>query len=442
MVLHGLADILKVLLYRLADIDAPEGGAQAARQLHGVVPGAVGGTEAGHGDGDNIAGGTAEQFHRHGGDQNGQGGVQPAGESHHGSFGPGVLQPLLETQGGDLDDLLAALGPLAAVLRDEGRGGDMTGQGRGARLQGEIPGGGLPARGGERVHPPPLIGQRVHIQLGDGEAGGKAPLGQQPPVLRNQVVAGEYHVSGGLPLPRVGVHIAAAEPGGLSGGQFPAVSGLAHRLIAGGEIQNQRGSLRRQAQGGRLGGPEILADLHADGESRHLRAAEHQTGGEVHRRLSREGDGAARPPQVLPGGKPAGLVELTVVGDMGLGHQAEELPPADYRGAVVELVPVPHGQAQSRHHVQVLGGLQYGGEGLLGAPEQGVLQKQIAAGVPGEAELGQGQHPHSLCRRLPHQVEAGLGVVPAVRHFDSRRARRRLDKAVSHESRPPLRLGT
>ena len=53
----------------------------------------------------------------------------------------------------------------------------------------------------------------------------------------------------------------------------------------------------------------------------------------------------------------------------------------------------------------MLGGLQDGGQPLLRATEQGVLEEEVAAGVAGEAQLGQGQHPHPLLIGLPHEGE-------------------------------------
>ena len=48
--------------------------------------------------------------------------------------------------------------------------------------------------------------------------------------------------------------------------------------------------------------------------------------------------------------------------------------------------------------------------GKAGAVQEGVLQKQVAAGVAGEAKLRQGQDFHALLLRLPHH--GVLGVVP------------------------------
>ena len=67
-----------------------------------------------------------EHPHGQGGDQQGQRAVKSAGEAHHGAPGPGVLQALLQPQGRDSQNLLAAVGPVGGVLRDEGRGGDIA----------------------------------------------------------------------------------------------------------------------------------------------------------------------------------------------------------------------------------------------------------------------------------------------------------------------------
>ena len=75
VVFHRLADVPKMTLDRLADVNALEGAAQPLGQLHGVVPGAVGGAEAGHGHGDDVAGRPVQQAHSHPGDEHSQGRV-------------------------------------------------------------------------------------------------------------------------------------------------------------------------------------------------------------------------------------------------------------------------------------------------------------------------------------------------------------------------------
>ena len=444
VVVHGLANVLEVLSNRRADVDAPEGGPQPLGQLHGVVPGALGGAEAGHGDGNHVAGRPVHQAHGHAGDEDGQGGVQPAGQAHHRRLCAAVLHALFEAQRRQEDDLVAVFAALGAVLRDEGQGVDMAGEGGGARLQGEgypaYPQAvglrhGVPLRSAEGIHPPPFIGQALHVDLTDGESGGKPPLGHQGAVLSHDVMAVEDQVCGGLPLPGVGVDIAAHQPGGLAAHQSAAVLGLAHQLVGGGQVEDDGGPRLGQGHGGGLGGPQILADLHSHHQPGHGIAGPELPATQADLLAAQ----LQRDVQILAGGEPPLLIELPVIGQPGLGYQAQDLPPVNGGRAVVELsVPgVFHRQAQRGEHIQVLGGLQDGGQPLLRAPQQGILEEQVAAGVAGEAQLGQGQHPHPLLIGLPHEGENLFGVVAAVGHPDLGRAGGHLDESIAHRKAPP-----
>src|SRR5699024_786752 len=137
-------------------------------------------------------------------------------------------------------DLLAPVLPVGGVLRDEGGGGQVAVDLGGGGGQVEV--GTPPLRGrgrvGEGVHPSALIDQPLHVDLGDGQRRGEALLDQKGPVFRDHVVAGKDDVGGGLPLPGVGVDVAAAQPAGLAYHQLPAVGGFAHQLVGGGQIQD------------------------------------------------------------------------------------------------------------------------------------------------------------------------------------------------------------
>src|SRR5699024_5325278 len=140
-----------------------------------------------------------------------------------------------------------ALVQMAAVLGDEGIGGDGAGEGGVGYLQGE---GGevhaLLAGGGEGGVAPALVGQAAHVKFGGGQAAGEALLGQHGPVFRDEVVPGKDQVGGGLPLPGVGVHIAAQQPRRLPGHQAAAVVRLAHRLVGGGQVEDEGGPVGGQ----------------------------------------------------------------------------------------------------------------------------------------------------------------------------------------------------
>ena len=87
--------------------------------------------------------------------------------------------------------------------------------------------------------------------------------------------------------------------------------------------------------------------------------------------------------------KPPLLVELAVVGQVRLGNQGEDLPLLHRYGAVEELARRPEGHSEDGQDLQVLGGLQDGPQALHGPLQQGVLEKEVPAGVAGEAQLRQ-----------------------------------------------------
>ena len=74
----------------------------------------------------------------------------------------------------------------------------MPGEGGGGQVQAEIIGIHRLSGGGEGVQTAPLIAQPLHVEFRDGQPAGKAPLGQQGSVFRNEVVAGEHQIGGAL----------------------------------------------------------------------------------------------------------------------------------------------------------------------------------------------------------------------------------------------------
>ena len=256
LILRVVADVPEVTAHRVPDGDGPQGGPHVLRQEDGVVLRPLRGAEAGHGDGNDVTGVPVEHPHGQGGDQQGQGAVQAAGEPDDGRARAGVLQPLLQAQGGDGQDLLAPGGTVGGVVRDERGGGDIPaklgdagGELRRALIKGRA------SFGGEGGQAAAFIGQALHVDVRDGQPRGEAVFCQQRAVFRHHVVAGEHQIRGGLALPGIGVHIAAAQPSGLPDHQLAAVGGLAHHLVGGGEVQYHCGPRLRQPAGGRVCGP-------------------------------------------------------------------------------------------------------------------------------------------------------------------------------------------
>ena len=122
-------------------------------------------------------------------------------------------------------------------------------------------------------------------------------------------------------------------------------------------------------RGGRQSAPQILTDLHAQHKAGHLAAAEEQGGAKGHL-LAADGNhfhlGAAR-------GELALFVELAVVGEVGLGHEAQQTPAAEDGGAVVQLAPHQQRQAHESHDVQLPAGVQQG----LQAIQCALLQRAL-----------------------------------------------------------------
>ena len=180
--------------------------------------------------------------------------------------------------------------------------------------------------------------------------------------------------------------------------------------------------------GGRVRHPEILADLHAQHQLRHLPAGEEELRAHGYG-LAAERDGL----HVRRGRCEVALfVKFAVVGNVDLGDQAEDASVLAEGRAVVEAAAHGHRQTHRRHQVLAPGGLQHGAQGRLGAPQQSRLQKEIAAGVGCQPQLRKHQNLYAPRRRLLDEGSRGLGVVDAVGHRHFRRGHGHGDKSISH----------
>ena len=210
----------------------------------------------------------------------------------------------------------------------------------------------------------------------------------------------------------VGIEIGAQEPRGLLRDKLTAVFGLSGGLVAGGKIHNdgRAGQCVRRARRQRR--PEILADLRRQHEFRHGAAAEQQLRAEQ-RLLPGEADA---PDAGWRGGEVAALIEFAVVRNVGFRNEAEQPPAADDGRAVVELAVHIDRQADGGDQRQRLAGLQNGAERFFGGPLQRLLQKQVAAGVAGQAKFRKADQLHALGRVHAHGVNDLLGIIGAVGH--------------------------
>ena len=180
--------------------------------------------------------------------------------------------------------------------------------------------------------------------------------------------------------------------------------------------------------GGRQGAPQIFADLHTQHKAGHLAAAEQQGGAKGHlltAHLRQLHLGAAR-------GELALFVELAVVGQIGLGHKAQDPAMAQHGGAVVQLAVHQQRQADQSHHIQLLRFSQQGAQSVQRTGLQSTLQKQVAAGIAGQAELGEHGQLHAAGCGLTQSLGDLPDVIGAVGHPQCGRKGGCFQKTIFH----------
>jgi len=405
-----LADIGKVAFHRVGNVDFGKADAQCFAQNLRVGAGALGSSKAGHGNGNNVLGVTAQHLAGAHGNQQSQAGIQPAGNTHNSALGVGVLHTLGKALSLDAQNQLAALGA-SIILRHKWRGGNKPRQRCFCHFQIKADGrvsGGIRHKG--RVADT-LLHHAAKVQLGcGGTVGERFGLAQQCTVFRNQIVGGKGHIGGAFTVPGVSIHITAQQAGALPSHQLPAVGSFAYRFIAGRKVCNHRCPGQRMATAGGHRGPKVLTDFHPKHKLRHLAAGKQQVGAKQ---------------SALPGKgdfkrifwarhKMAALVKLAVIGQVGFGYKAQQLPLANNRCTVVQLAVMAHRQANQRHHVQLFAGIENLNQPILGAAAQCFLQKQIAAGIAGQGKLRQAEQfgsGNSLCAHGGNDLLRIVGTV-------------------------------
>ena len=230
-------------------------------------------------------------------------------------------------------------------------------------------------------------------------------------------------------MPGVGVEVRAQQPRRLLAHERAAVIGLADGLVAGREICNHGRACERVVRARRQRRPQILAHLDAEAKLRHLRAAEQQLRAERHllpgkmQRAHAGGRGIELPP----------FVKLAVVRQVCFRHQTQQLPVADDGGTVVELSVHRDRQSHEGHEVKVRACLEHGGEPSCCGTLERLLEKQVAAGIAGQPQLGEHRQLHAVRRCALHGGDGLLRVERAVGHAQRGRDRAGFEKTVDHD---------
>ena len=439
-----MADVGKVQAHGVADIDLAQVGAERLGELGGVVVGAVGRAEAGHGHADDAGAVDAQKVEGARCHEQRERRVEAARDADDGARSMGVLQALGQTMGLDVEDVLAALGAAGGVGRDEGLGVDVAGE-AGLLLRereahdvvGTLDGARRDVEGG---HAATLGGKLAHVELGDGAAVAEGlGLGEYAAVLGNEVVTREHDVLRGLAGARARVDITADQARGLAGDEAAAVVGLADDGVGRREVADHRGAGLRVGNRGRLGYPKVLAELDGNAELGQLFAGKELRSAKGNIELARDVHGhdvggAAN--------EVTSLIELVVSRKVTLGHDAQDSARSDGGRAVVELGVDADRQAHEQQRVQVGGSLREVGKALFGSGKKGVLPKEVLAGVGREAQLGQHDDHRAVLGAGPAcGLDARVDIEGDVRDAHLGRYRRDLNESVLHPVPPCGRRG-
>ena len=176
-------------------------------------------------------------------------------------------------------------------------------------------------------------------------------------------------------------------------------------------------------------GPQVLAYLGREAKLRHLRAAKQQLRAERHllpgevQRAHAGGRGVELPL----------FIKLAVVWQVCFRHQTQQLPMADDGGAVIELAVHSDRQTHERNEIKLRARLQHGGEPLGRGALERLLEKQVAARVAGQPQLGEHRQLRAIRRCALHGGDGLLRVERAVSHAQRGRDRAGFEKTVDHD---------
>ena len=132
----------------------------------------------------------------------------------------------------------------------------------------------------------------------------------------------------------------------------------------------------------------------------------------------------------VAGHEMAALVELAVVGQVGLRHHAQQPAAMDSERRVVQPPGVAHRRTYQQQGQQGRRILHQARDRLLHRVQQRVLLQQVADGVAGHAEFGEYRHRHRLVVALPGHAQDGLRIRRRVGQGHPRRARGDAGEAV------------
>ena len=126
------------------------------------------------------------------------------------------------------------------------------------------------------------------------------------------------------------------------------------------------------------------------------------------------------------------LVELRVVRKMGFRHKRQHVTGIDDSSHIIQLTAHAQRQTDYDDSRKLCGLAADRVQRVQCALEQRFLQEQVAAGVAGQAQLGECDELRAFGSGLLRQLYDLRGIICTVRDVQIRRCRGNFDKSISH----------
>ena len=149
----------------------------------------------------------------------------------------------------------------------------------------------------------------------------------------------------------------------------------------------------RRLAAGRVGNPDVLADLRVHDQAAQIGGLPQQVGAERHG-VPADGDGAAVGP--VAADEMPRLVEFPVVRQVDLRHHAEQRAAMDGKGAVIQRAKMPQRRPHQQQRHQVGRPRDDRLDRRLHRVQQRRLLQQVADGIAGNPEFREHRHRHRL----------------------------------------------
>ena len=192
-------------------------------------------------------------------------------------------------------------------------------------------------------------------------------------ILINHRIAAIDHILRRFAKATAGIDVPTDGAGTLLSQKRLQIVVLANDLVAGREVEDDVGTCHRQIVARRNRCPHVLADLYAKlhAVSRH----------EEFRICTDRDDPACkielRRIQILSRGKPALFIELCIVGQVSLWHQAQQCTALDNGCTVIEQAVDDNWQAHDGNDVQFTRKIEQSQDSRLGMIQQELLLEQV-----------------------------------------------------------------